>query len=216
VGGEIYVRCDPFASDFLVERLERRGLRVRLAPPSEWLEYVSDLAAGIDGAGLADRLSSRLQRLIIDVSYALVAAPLGWPPRTAARDAVAAAAPYVRPELWGEAVLTLGGALHEWRRGAIDGAVSVGPLECMPNKIAEAQLVHAGEREGLASLTLPMNGDPIDPEILDDFVYEVQARFRRRRAGSRGRSECHEDQQVGPEAGGDARGGVAALAGGSE
>jgi predicted nucleotide-binding protein (sugar kinase/HSP70/actin superfamily) len=211
VGGEIYVRCDPFASDFLVDRLERRGLRVRLAPPSEWLEYVSDLAAGTSGAGLADRLSGRLQRLILDLSYALVAAPLGWPPRMPARAAVAAASSYVRPELWGEAVLTLGGALHEWRHGAIDGAVSVGPLECMPNKIAEAQLVHAGEREGLASLTLPMNGDPVDAEILENFVYEVQARYRRRRERRSGRSHGNEDAQVGPKAGGVARGGSAVV-----
>jgi hypothetical protein len=190
VAGEIYVRSDPFASDFLVERLERRGLRVRLAPPSEWLEYVSDLAAGVCGAGLADRLSSRLQRLILDRSHALVAAPLGWPPRTPAREAVEAASSYLRADLWGEAVLTLGGALHEWRRGAIDGAVSVGPLECMPNRIAEAQLVHAGEREGLVALTLPLNGDPVDGEILDNFVYEVEARHRRRLERSAGPAQA--------------------------
>ena len=38
--GEIYVRLDPFANDFLVEKLEARGLRVKLAPFTEWLEYL--------------------------------------------------------------------------------------------------------------------------------------------------------------------------------
>jgi hypothetical protein len=61
--------------------------------------------------------------------------------------------------------------------------VSVGPLECMPNKISEAQFFHAAEREGLHSLTLYLNGDPVDPEILDNFVYEMHAQFRRRKAG---------------------------------
>jgi len=37
--GEIYVRCDPFANDFLVDKLEQRGIRVKFAPFSEWLEY---------------------------------------------------------------------------------------------------------------------------------------------------------------------------------
>ena len=62
----------------------------------------------------------------------------------------------------------------------IDGVVSVGPLECMPNKIAEAQFFHAAEEEGLVSLTLSLNGDPIDPEVLDNFAFEVHQRFKRR------------------------------------
>jgi hypothetical protein len=49
----------------------------------------------------------------------------------------------------------------------------------MPNKIAEAQLFHAAEREGLLSLTLPVNGDPVDPDVIDRFAYEVCARFAR-------------------------------------
>jgi len=56
----------------------------------------------------------------------------------------------------------------------------VGPLECMPDKVAEAQLLHAREREGLLSMTLSLNGDPVDPELLDGFAYEVKERFRRR------------------------------------
>ncbi|MBW1881594.1 MAG: hypothetical protein JRJ84_24820, partial [Deltaproteobacteria bacterium] len=92
--------------------------------------------------------------------------------------AIFAAGPYVREELEGEAVLTVGGPVHEWQEGHIDGLVSVGPLECMPNKVAEAQLFHAHEREGLLSLTLPLNGDPVDSELLDNFAYEVHARFR--------------------------------------
>ena len=71
-----------------------------------------------------------------------------------------AARPYVNDALLGEAVLTVGAPLHDWRRGQIDAVVSVGPLECMPTKIAEAQFHHIAEREGLPSLTLSLNGDP--------------------------------------------------------
>jgi len=53
----------------------------------------------------------------------------------------------------------------------------------MPNKISEAQFFHVAEQEGLISLTLGLNGDPIDPEILDNFAYEVHAQFNRRRSG---------------------------------
>ena len=47
----------------------------------------------------------------------------------------------------------------------------------MPNKIAEAQFFHIAEKEGLLSVTLSLNGDPIDPEVLDNFAFEVHQRF---------------------------------------
>jgi len=180
--GEIYVRCDPFACDFLIDKLEERGLRVRFAPVSEWLEYVGELSIQPPNrGGLGPRLAHHIQRRIFDRSYAVMAESLDWPPRTSANDALAAAAPYIRSELHGEAVLTVGGAVHERRQGEIAGAVSVGPLECMPTKLAEAQFFHVAEREGLKSLTLTLNGDPIDRELIDNFAFEVHADFHRHR-----------------------------------
>jgi predicted nucleotide-binding protein (sugar kinase/HSP70/actin superfamily) len=101
------------------------------------------------------------------------------------KEALAAAAPYVREELESETVLTLGAPIHAWRHRHVDAAVSVGPLECMPNKLAESQFFHVAEREGLHSLTLSLNGDPVDPEVLDNFAFEVHARFRRRQEPTR-------------------------------
>ena len=183
--GEIYARCNPFANDFLIEKLEQRGLRVRLAPTWEWLEY-ADLQARLDGAqgGFTAALTSRLQARIRDLTYAAMARALGWSARTSVADAFAAAQPYVPTDLRGEAVLTVGTPRHEWRHGEIDAVVNVGPHECMPSKIAEAQLFHLAEDEGLLSLSLPLNGDPIDPEILDSFAFEVHARWRKQ-AGRR-------------------------------
>jgi activator of 2-hydroxyglutaryl-CoA dehydratase/predicted nucleotide-binding protein (sugar kinase/HSP70/actin superfamily) len=181
VVGEIYVRCDPFANDFVIDRLEAQGVRVRFAPFTEWLEYVDHInACNGRSSGLGAWLSSRVQSHVQEHTYRTVARALGWPARTTVRDSLRAAAPYLRAELNGEAVLTLGGPLHEWHERLIDGVLSVGPLECMPSKIAEAQFFHAAEREGLLSLTLALNGDPIDPERLDGFVFEVKERFRRR------------------------------------
>ncbi len=77
-------------------------------------------------------------------------------------------------------MLAVGLPVLAWRRGEIDGVVCVGPLECMPNKLAESQLAHAGEAEGLPSLTLSLAGDPVDPAALDAFAFEVHARARAR------------------------------------
>ena len=178
--GEIYARCNPFANDFVIEKLEQRGLRVRLAPTWEWLEY-ADVQARLDGAqgGLTAALTGRLQARIRDLTYVAMARVLGWSARTSVADAFAAAQPYVPTDLRGEAVLTVGTPRHEWRHGEINAVVNVGPHECMPSKIAEAQLFHLAEDEGLLSLSLPLNGDPIDPEILDSFAFEVHARWRK-------------------------------------
>ncbi|UCH75461.1 MAG: hypothetical protein JSU82_06390, partial [Rhodospirillales bacterium] len=182
VVGEIYVRGDPFANDFLIDKLEQRGLKVRFAPLTEWVEYsdyVNSVRAGPNGAG--DRLSRRLTARIQNHAYRVMARELDWPERTRVADSIAAAAPYVRKDLLGEAVLSVGGPVHEWQHGLIDGVVNVGPLECMPSKIAEAQLFCVGEREGLPSLTLSYNGDPADPEVIDTFAFEIRRRFEARR-----------------------------------
>jgi hypothetical protein len=90
----------------------------------------------------------------------------------------------VSERLDSEALLTVGGAVHEWRHRHIDGVVCVGPLECMPTKIAEAQFHHVAQREGLLSLTLAFNGDPISLSVLDSFAFEVKARYAQRRGQS--------------------------------
>ncbi|MDX9719553.1 MAG: acyl-CoA dehydratase activase-related protein [Myxococcota bacterium] len=179
--GEIYVRCDPFSNDFVIEKLESHGIRVRFAPFFEWLEYTDHVNLNVIklDTSLSTQLASFLQRGILNRLWNCMSA-LDWPARTKAVDSIEASRGYLRKDLLGEAVLTLGGPLHEYRHGEIDGVISVGPLECMPSKIAEAQFHHAGQDEGILSLTLSLNGDPIDPETLDTFAYEVHARFKRR------------------------------------
>ena len=182
VVGEIYVRSDPFANDFVSEALERRGIRARLEPVSEFVQY-ADHVAFKNGSkrGPADRLEQLIRARVLGLCHGAAALPLGWGEHASVKTALDAAKPYLREELEVESVLTIGVPVHAWRKGEIDAVVSVGPLECMPNKIAEAQFHHVAEQEGLLSLTLSLNGDPIDPEVLDGFAFEVHQRFRRGR-----------------------------------
>ena len=182
VVGEIYVRSDPFANDFVSEALERRGIRAQLEPVSEFIQY-SDYISFKNGSkrGAVDRLESLIRSRVVRLCHAAAAGLLGWAEHAPVPAVLAAASPYLREELEVESVLTIGLPVHGWRRREIDAVISVGPLECMPNKIAEAQFHHVAEREGLLSLTLSLNGDPIDPEVLDGFAFEVHQRFRNRR-----------------------------------
>jgi hypothetical protein len=126
-----------------------------------------------------------VQQRIQNLTYHLMARRLDWPERATVPDSLAAVAPYLRAALRGEAVLTVGNPVHEWQKERIDAVVSVGPLECMPNKIAEAQFFHVAEQEGLLTLNLSLNGDPVDDEVLDNFAFEVHARFAKKRQGGR-------------------------------
>jgi hypothetical protein len=179
------VRGVDFANDFLVQKLEARGLRVHLATKTEWVQYCGYAATLEDGRNrLVDRFSNWVRRRIEAAAFAAMAPFLNWPCPVSTAESLTAAEPYVSPALLGEAVLTVGAPLHEWRHGQIDAVICVGPLECMPTKIAEAQYHHLAEREGVLSLTLNFNGDPLNTTALDNFAYEVKSRFAGRRAGN--------------------------------
>jgi activator of 2-hydroxyglutaryl-CoA dehydratase/predicted nucleotide-binding protein (sugar kinase/HSP70/actin superfamily) len=180
--GEIYVRGVDFSNDFLIEKLEARGLRVHLAPKTEWINYCGFVQRQTPGRNrVVDGFSQFVRRRIESAALSAMAGHLGWAPLPTPEEAMAAAKPYVHEALYGEAVLTVGAPLHEYRHGHIDAVVSVGPLECMPTKIAEAQWHHVAEDEGMLSLTLPFNGDPVSSAALDNFAFEVKERFNARR-----------------------------------
>jgi predicted CoA-substrate-specific enzyme activase len=177
VVGEVYVRLNAFANDSLIEKLEQRGLRARLAPLTEWMEYADYLARlGYSRQGLPDRFRSAMQRRIIGLCSRIFAEGVGGHFHKPVPDSLEAAAEYVRKELWGEAVLTLGYAISEYLGGHIDGIVNLGPLECMPTKIAEAQFFHFAERHKAPVLTLQLDGQSIDPQALDNFAFEILSR----------------------------------------
>ena len=206
VVGEIYVRNVAASNGNVVEALERRRIRARIAGVGEFIQFSDFIGArSKEDRTLGDRLDSWVRRRLEVVVGRAAAGPMGWhvPPRT--RDVLRAAQPYVRDTLEAETPLTVGAAVHAWHAGEIDGVISLGPLECMPNKIAESQFVHIGEREELLSLTLSLNGDPVDPEPLDGFAMEVHARRRARRPGATGCPAPEEDlgsmPELEPEAG---------------
>jgi len=180
ITGEVYVRLEPFANGFIAQQLNDRGIRVAVDSSAEVLLY-SDHTAWVNGdkKGPSAHLESWIQGRVAQLCQREATYCLGLPAKASMREILRAAAPYMRDAIECETVLSLGGPLHAWHMGEIDAAVLSGPLECMPNKLAEAQFIHAMEREGLTTLTLSMNGEPIDPEVLDNFAFEVHHQHRR-------------------------------------
>jgi predicted CoA-substrate-specific enzyme activase len=198
VVGEIYLRNVPSSNGFVVDALERRGLRAKVAPVSEFLQYSDFIGARLKRPRLGDRLNTWVRRRLEVVCHRAAAGPMGWHVPPPVREVVGAARPWVHDALEGETVLTVGAAVHAWRAREVDAVLAVGPLECMPNKLAESQLVHVGEREELLSLTLSLNGDPVDPEPLDGFAIEVHARHRARKAAPPPSAPADRAEDLGP------------------
>jgi predicted CoA-substrate-specific enzyme activase len=220
--GEIYVRCDPGSNDSLIERLEERGLRIRLAPAHEWIEYADwcnwqdwlHKRRKLDNGLLSATISTALRWAVMTRLYNAARKPLGWPKRISAARAVRKASPYLSPKHQGEAVLTIGAPICMHERGEIAGVVCAAPLECLPSKIAESQLIHVSEDTGLPALSVYFNGDPLDTAALDNFVYEVQTRCAHQNVGSlRAQSKSSEGWRPWPAAPDSQPGESAAAAG---
>lgn len=182
--GEIYVRHDPFANSFMIRELEARGIRVKFAHFGEWIEYADIVNKDILKSANTplDIIISHFIRYMMFAMYRPMANALKWPKRHEVGHILDTASVYLRKDLIGEEILTIGTPLHAYQNGEIDGVVNVGPLECMPSKIAESQFYHLAENEGLISLNLSFNGDPIPDSVLDDFCFEVKRRFEMRRS----------------------------------
>jgi len=186
VVGELFMRNEPFSSAFLADELARRGMVARVAPVTEFIEYSDHCGRKKGKDGLGDRLATWARRRLASACSTAAAAGLGLPRPPSIAETLDHARPFLREEIECEAVLTLGAALGAFRRGEVDAAISVGPLECMPNKMAESLFHHLGAQEGLLAVTLSLNGDPVDPELLDAFAFEVRARARSARAAADG------------------------------
>ncbi len=141
--GEIYVRRDPIALQNLVERLADRGYIVRTSQTSEWFKYIDWLfKSGLRrNSGPIDFWVRYFFKQYFDRRIRERLAPSGLFFHDGARvePVVKAGSALISPKLTGEAILTVGSALHEILHPAC-GIIAIGPFGCMPNRVAEAIL----------------------------------------------------------------------------
>jgi len=179
VTGEIFVRLDEFSNGKIIRELESLGVKVKLAPFREWVNYTTwQRRKGVTTQKQKFwkvYLTWFIQNLIEGKLYDIFATALHWPSDHSVEEILKAAEPYLtklRP--LGESALTIGLPLLLWENKEIDGAVLVGPFECMPTRIAETQLALISEQTGLPVLSLSFYGDPLDKELLESFVWDLK------------------------------------------
>lgn len=162
--GEIYVRNDPISLQQLVEKMADRGFIVRTSQTSEWIKYVDWLIKhGIEGEPDIPFWIRYYVKRHFDKKIRNLLAPSGlfFHEVLQVEDLIHAGEKFVSPMLTGEAILTVGAALHEILHPSC-GIISIGPFGCMPTRVAESILSEkftAGEK---LELLLKTNGDRPD------------------------------------------------------
>ena len=160
--GEIYVRNDPISLQRLVEKMADRGFIVRTSQTSEWIKYVDWL--------IKNRIEGDKPDIPFWVRYFVkrhfdskvrdLFAPSGlfFHETLRVEDLIEAGEPFVSPRLTGEAILTVGAALHEILHPAC-GIISIGPFGCMPSRVAESILSEKFTTATKLNLIMGKNGD---------------------------------------------------------
>jgi len=153
--GEIFVRRDALSRQYLTEHLAEKGFATICSPIAEWIlysDYLVDKDLVINGMSKMKKLAFMFKKRsmardkkriksILSRSGLVHAEPLNI--NTIIRNA----APYISQNLTGEAVLTVGSSLTEIVSHA-SGVIAIGPFGCMPNRLSEAILNEAMNREG--------------------------------------------------------------------
>jgi predicted nucleotide-binding protein (sugar kinase/HSP70/actin superfamily) len=156
--GEIFVRRDSISRQNITERLADMGFATLCSPVAEWIHYCDYLVEkGLVDLKMSSRekLSFALKKRImrkyenilkkkLSLSGLVHAEPVN------VRSIIKAAAPYISPNLSGEAVLTVGSSISEIATHTC-GVIAIGPFGCMPNRLSEAILSEIMNREGKLS-----------------------------------------------------------------
>lgn len=141
--GEIYVRNDPISLQGLVEKMADRGFIVRTSQTSEWIKYVDWLIKHrIEGdkPDIPFWIRYHVKRYF-DRKIRSLLSPSGlfFEEVLQVEDLIRSGEKFISPMLTGEAILTVGAALHEILHPAC-GIISIGPFGCMPSRVAESIL----------------------------------------------------------------------------
>ena len=143
VVGEIFMRDNPFCSNYLVDRLEKFGAETYIAPFSEWIvystyRYTRDSKWKRDYRGL---LKSRIQAISQDLSagklFQAVHDLIDEDKDVKVREMLASCNPYIHRHYDGDPALNLGSSVELAAR-KISGIANILPFTCMPGTLVSS------------------------------------------------------------------------------
>ena len=164
--GEIFVRSNEFANNFLVRNLEQLGASCALPPIQEWFNYTEyqrlrRSRLRIEG-GLNDWLKQQLSATVQAYSAARLrnkfdGAITDLADELPTGEVIRRGRDYLSPAVEGEAILSLGRAI-EYAENGFDGIVNVIPFGCMPGTVVSMLMHQFSEDYGVPVYNLVVDG----------------------------------------------------------
>jgi len=172
--GEIFVRRDDISRQRITERLAEKGFAVHCSYITEWLHYCDwCVDAGHFGEKLPwmRKLKHNLKEMVMAfderrMQKALAAGPIPHLEQPSTKQIARAASRHISPALPGEAILTVGAALHEVVTHSA-GVIAIGPFGCMPNRLSESILTETMSKEEKLQLVPESEREAVE-RILED------------------------------------------------
>ena len=154
LSGEMFVRRDGLSRRYLTEILAKRGFATICAPIAEWMiysDYLVDKKLVYMSMTILEKLGFMIKKKVMARHERRLKKLLGKSGLVHAEmvdinSIIDNATPYVSPNLTGEVILTVGSAITEVASQAC-GVIAIGPFGCMPNRLSEAILNEAMNRE---------------------------------------------------------------------
>ncbi|MBN1416578.1 MAG: hypothetical protein JW973_15860 [Bacteroidales bacterium] len=138
--GEIFMRDNPFCSNFLVQRLEQLGLETLISPFAEWIEYSTyrftrDSIWKNDKKGLVkSHIQNISQHLVAGTILKGLKHTIDHEKEVPLKSMLTACNPYVHKDYDGDPPLALGTAASLVPKG-ISGVANILPFTCMPGTL---------------------------------------------------------------------------------
>jgi len=165
VVGEIFVRCNPFSNNYLLQSIEKYGGEMWLAPISEWIFFTSfnHIWKSKENHNyleiLKNKLKNRFLKKIEEEAYKLVEEFLWDRKEPEIYEMVESALKFLPKEHTTEAFLTIGRAIKFIERDKCNLIINVSPFTCMPGNIASSIFLEIERKFGIPVLSIFYDGE---------------------------------------------------------
>jgi predicted CoA-substrate-specific enzyme activase len=180
--GEIFVRSNQFANNFLVRKLEALGAQCAVPPLEEWLDYIDHQRKRRNRLHIEGGWRDWAKQKLTEIVQEGVAEPLRKQfdgaighfirelPTQAILDRGHA---YLTPAVEGEAILSMGRVV-EYAEHGFNGIVNIIPFGCMPGTIVSLLLHQFRQDHGLPVLNVVVEGtkDPSQDIRFEAFIHQ--------------------------------------------
>jgi len=196
IAGEFFVRLHEQANQYIIRKLEEKGMETWLAPATEYLiySYYINSVLAKEKFSLNRKkeylrewiLKSAIYKILIGFEHRLFKATLpymqGFDDITA-QEIVLNGEKYTRHYIVGEAIVSMGKAV-DYAKRELDGIISVIPFNCMPGLIVDGFVPKfRKDNNNIPFVSIEYDGfqDSTREMRIDTFIAQVKERYENKK-----------------------------------